>query len=142
MKLISGFKKWLAGAPADSRQAARFTEPAILVHYWDGSAPEGRTIRDISNTGAYIVTKEHWYPGTIVRLILRGYHTSLTGDTESLPYQTTTISSRVIRQDPDGVAVQFLFPTSAEEQGLRAFLATIPKVAGPSTISRVTVEPT
>ena len=41
------------------------------------AAPErGGTVRDISLSGAYILTPERWYLGTIVRIILQGIRTN------------------------------------------------------------------
>ena len=68
---IGKMKGWLAGEREEPRRALRIPHPEILVYYWDGSAPEGRRIHDISHSGAYICTPERWYPGTIIRLILQ-----------------------------------------------------------------------
>lgn len=129
-KLVGNVNRWLSGGPRDGRRAPRFNVPSIFVHYWDGSAPEGRKIRDISDTGAFITTTENWYPGTIVRLILQG-HKDLSqdrqGEDPSPSTTTTTISARVVRQEPGGVAVEFLFPTVKERDALERFLVTIPK---------------
>jgi len=69
--LISGLSRWLENEDSKKRRAPRLVEPALVVYYWDGSVPEGRRIRDISSSGAYVVTPERWYIGTIVRLILQ-----------------------------------------------------------------------
>src|ERR1039458_3032183 len=68
---IGKMRGWLGGEREDPRRGPRSTQPEILVYYWDGSAPEGRRIHDISQSGAYICTPERWYLGTIVRLILQ-----------------------------------------------------------------------
>ena len=127
--LVIALKKWLDGGQKDSRRSPRYSEPSILVHYWDGSVPEGHKLRDISTTGAFIITKEDWYVGTIVRLILCCHKTPGERNAGPQPSHTTALSSRVIRREPDGVAVEFLFPTSRDRVALDEFLATIPKTS-------------
>lgn len=131
---MTGLAHWLKGGTPDARFAPRITEPSIFVYYWDGSVPEARKIRDISPTGAYILTSEHWYPGTIVRLIFRGYKTPLPPATDVVPSQSISLSSRVVRQEHDGAAVEFLFPTAKDRETLQKFIATMPKTSGALTI--------
>jgi Flp pilus assembly protein TadG/uncharacterized protein YerC len=100
--------------------------PEVVVYYWDGSAPEGRHIRDISETGAYIYTPERWYIGTIVRIILQGYPTSIQQDGSSAPTTSISIPARVVRHGSDGVAVEFAFRDEVEEKSFRSFLESIP----------------
>jgi hypothetical protein len=127
---MTGLTHWLKGGTPDARFAPRIAEPSIFVYYWDGSVPEARKIRDISPTGAYILTNEHWYPGTIVRLIFRGYKTPLPPATDVVPSQSISLSSRVVRQEQDGAAVEFLFPTPKDRETLEKFIATMPKTSG------------
>jgi hypothetical protein len=126
-KLLIALQKWLDGGTKDARRGRRYSEPSMVVHYWDGSVSEGRKIRDISTAGAFILTKEDWYLGTIVRLILCSHKMPVEGSTDSRPSQTTALSARVVRKEPDGVAVEFLLPTSLDRAALGEFLATIPK---------------
>ena len=107
------------------------------MYYWDGSVPEGRRIRDISISGAYIVTPERWYVGTIVRLILQGYKTTPRPDGGIIPSRSTSIPARVIRHGADGIGVEFMFSNPEERKTLEEFLATIPKGAG-ETVGRLT----
>jgi Flp pilus assembly protein TadG len=123
---ISKMKQWLLQEDKEPRRAARSASPEIVVHYWDGSAPEGRHLRDISESGAYIFTPERWYLGTIVRIILQGYRTSIRPDGTVGPTASTCIPARVVRHGLDGVAVEFVFRDKEEEQALREFLAAIP----------------
>jgi Flp pilus assembly protein TadG len=97
-----------------------------VVHYWDGSAPEGRHLRDISHSGAYIYTPERWYPGTIIRIILQGYQTAARKDGTVGPAASACLPARVVRHGSDGVAVEFAFRDKEEEETLRTFLAAIP----------------
>jgi len=129
--LMGGLSRWLEGdGSADKRRAPRLAEPSLLVYYWDGSVPEGRKIRDISRSGAYIITPERWYIGTIVRLILQGYKTTPLPDGGIVPSRSTSIPSRVVRHGSDGIGVEFMFSTPEEEKTLQEFLATIPHTNG------------
>ncbi len=125
--LIAGFSRWLDRGPsAELRGASRVTEPSLLVYYWDGSVPEGRKIRDISPNGAYIVTPERWYIGTIVRLVLQGYKTTRQPDDAIVPSRSTSIPARVVRHGIDGIGVEFMFSNARDRKTLEDFLATIP----------------
>src|ERR1700733_4156384 len=130
-QLIGGFSRWLENQPSgDKRRAPRLAEPSVMVYYWDGSVPEGRKIRDISTSGAYVITPERWYIGTIVRLILQGYKTTALPDGGIVPSRSTSIPSRVVRHGPDGIGVEFMFSTPEEEKALQDFLASIPNTHG------------
>lgn len=126
-EMMRGISRWLEEPPSEKRRAARTAEPSLLVYYWDGSVPEGRKIRDISRSGAYIVTPERWYVGTIVRLILQGYKTTTTPDGGIVPSRSASIPSRVVRHGTDGIGVEFIFGTSEERKSLEQFLASIPR---------------
>jgi hypothetical protein len=54
---VGKIKGWLFLQSEDRRRAPRSPLPELVVHCWDASAPEGRSLRDISETGAYIVTQ-------------------------------------------------------------------------------------
>ena len=124
---IGKLKGWLfQPEKQEPRRAPRSPEPEIVVHYWDGSASEGRHLRDISESGAYIYTTENWYPGTIIRLVLQGYQKNTLQDGTAVPAPSACIPARVIRQGTDGVAVEFAFRNKEEEDTLRKFLAAIP----------------
>jgi Flp pilus assembly protein TadG len=126
-RMMATFSRWLENNPSsDKRRAPRVVEPALLVYYWDGSVPEGRRIRDISASGAYIVTPERWYIGTIVRLVLQGYKTTSKPDDGIVPSRSTSIPARVIRHGIDGIGVEFMFTNLDDQKALRDFLSTIP----------------
>ena len=130
----------LTGDERPSR-APRNIEPPLVVHYWNGEAPNGRRLRDISQSGAYIVTPERWYPGTIIRIVLQGCQTAPGGD----PPASTCIPARVVRQGSDGVAVEFTFRDQHEEDDFRTFLAAIPAqpedtLSSPAALRREALE--
>ncbi len=132
---MAGLQEWLLRESRERkelRRAPRFMQPEIVVYYWDGAAPEGRRIRDISRSGAYIRTPERWYPGTIVRLVLQKYPAAKPGDGAAVPVASTCIPARVVRHGRDGVAVEFVFRDAKEEKTLRAFLAAFSAPAAES----------
>ncbi|MGD1071956.1 MAG: TadE/TadG family type IV pilus assembly protein [Bryobacteraceae bacterium] len=116
-------KRWLLWETPDLRFAPRYIQPDVVVHYWDGSAPEGRYLRDISQAGAYIYTPERWYPGTIVRIVLQGYRRAEREDGTTAPAATACVHARVVRHGPDGVGVEFAFRDKAESSTFKKFLA-------------------
>jgi Flp pilus assembly protein TadG len=123
---IGRLKRWLLQENEEPRRAPRSGEPEVVVYYWDGSAPEGRRLRDLSQSGAYIFTTERWYPGTIVRIILQGCQPVVREDGTTGPVASTCIPARVVRHGTDGVAVEFAFRDKEEQESLRTFLAAIP----------------
>jgi hypothetical protein len=120
------FKRWLLQESDEPRRAPRRAQPELVVYYWDGSAPDGRHIRDISQSGAYIYTTERWYPGTIIRIILQGQKTTVESDGTTKPVSSICIPARVIRHGDDGVAVEFAFRDKEEEDAFLKFLVKIP----------------
>jgi Flp pilus assembly protein TadG len=128
--MMGTLSRWLENPSAEKRRAARLADPSLLVYYWDGSVPEGRRIRDIGSSGAYVVTPERWYVGTIVRLILQGYKTTPQPQGGIVPSRSTSIPSRVVRHGPDGIGVEFIFSNPDEQNALRDFLAAIPRTDG------------
>ena len=69
--------------------------------------------------GAFIVTSEKWYPGTIINLTLQRGSQVTRGD-ETLP-----LRSRVVTPGPDGARVQFLYLNRREREAARKFLNEI-----------------
>jgi Flp pilus assembly protein TadG len=125
-RAISKLKEWLAAKDdKDPRRSPRYPQPEVLVHYWDGSAPEGRRIRDISQHGAYIYTPDRWYVGTIIRFILQ-YQPPAQDGCEAPPAVFTCIPARVVRHGPEGVAVDFAFSNQEDRQALQRFLDQLP----------------
>ena len=123
---LSKMKQWLLQESKELLRAPRRTRPEVVVHYWDGSAPEGRRIRDVSDSGAYIYTPERWYLGTIIRLVLQGYPKMMGKDGITAPTASACIPARVVRHGSDGAAVEFIFRDKEEREALQTFLAAIP----------------
>jgi len=125
-KSMNNVKRWLTQGNPQPPRAPRVAQPEIVVHYWDGAAPEGRALRDISETGAYILTSERWYEGTIIRIILQGRGAATSGDAPAIPPTSICVPGQVVRQGDDGVAMEFVFRNKQERQKLREFLAAMP----------------
>jgi Flp pilus assembly protein TadG len=137
-RVIGKMRVWLAQEQEEPRRGPRSIDPEIVVYYWDGSAPEGRRIHDISQSGAYICTPERWYLGTIVRLILQRNPKAMKQDGAAAPTASICIPARVTRYGSDGVAVEFVFRNEEEEESLRTFLAAIPDQPAGSAPSKRT----
>jgi len=125
-RAMGKMRGWLAQEEEDPRRTPRSIHPELLVYYWDGSAPEGRRMHDISQTGGYICTPERWYPGTIIRLILQREPKPIREDGAAVPLTSICVAARVVRHGSDGVAVEFVFRNRQESEDFRAFLAEIP----------------
>ena len=108
MKEAKPPKSWLERwwSP-DPRKAPRMDSPGLAAYYWTGAAPQARNIKDISNTGLYVVTEERWYPGTLVLMTLQ--RTDI-GE-ESLE-RSISVHSRAVRWGNDGVGLQFILKNS------------------------------
>jgi hypothetical protein len=42
----------------------------VAAHYWNGGDATAVEVKDVSETGAYLVTTERWYLGTILTITL------------------------------------------------------------------------
>jgi hypothetical protein len=100
------------------RRARRYSEPRLVAFYWDGATPIPRHIRDVSNTGFYLVTDERWYPGTLITMTLQRTEKSNDGSKSSI-----AVRAKVIRAGEDGVAVAFVFPQAEEARRVTSIIA-------------------
>jgi hypothetical protein len=92
----------------------------LAAYYWDGAVPVPHEVREVSTQGAYIVTSEKWYPGTIMNLNL-AYNTQTAG-TKAAPQLTIGVRSKIVSHGPDGVSVKFVYVNRRERQELVKFL--------------------
>jgi hypothetical protein len=100
------------------RRAQRHLEPRLVAFYWDGDIPQPRYIRDVSNTGFYLITDQRWYPGTLITMTLQRTEKSDDGSKPSIGVQ-----AKVIRSGEDGVAVAFVFPKPEDAQRVTSIVA-------------------
>jgi len=92
---------------------------SLAAYYWSGAAPAPHAVRDVSVLGAFIVTSEKWYPGTIINLTLQRGSQVARGD------DVLSLRSRVGTPGPDGVRLQFLYLNRHEREAARKFLHRI-----------------
>jgi hypothetical protein len=124
MRSVTNWFKTLLSS--EHRKAQRLKSPLLVAYYWDGSVPTAHEIQDISSTGFYLLTKERWYPGTILTMTLQrasGAHVK--------PGEENNISvlSKVVRLGNDGVGFDFM-PLETEADGLKS------RPAGKKAINR------
>jgi hypothetical protein len=98
----------LEGFPAQQgRRAERRTSPSLSAYHWKGSIPRQDKIRDISSTGAFLLTQERWEPGEVIPLLLQR-----SGPLER--ENSFSVRARTVRSDDQGVAVSFVLPPEAD----------------------------
>jgi hypothetical protein len=100
------------------RRAQRHIEPRLVVFYWDGAVPQPRYIRDVSDTGFYLLTDQRWYPGTLITMTLQRTEKSKDGSKHSIAVQ-----AKVIRSEEDGVALAFVFPKPENARSVTSIIA-------------------
>lgn len=95
--------------PHHQPRAERRRAPALAAYHWHGSVPYRTAVRDISSTGAYLVTEERWDPGAVISLSLQR-----SGPFERSPQQRFPVQAQAVRWGEDGVAVSFVLPEGAD----------------------------
>ena len=88
------------------RSTERHRSPQLEAYYWNGANAVPHSVRDISATGAYIVTEERWHPGTVLTVTLQSTDEYL----DPRPPRLITVQSKVVRWGIDGVGFAFVFP--------------------------------
>ena len=73
----------------------------MIAYYFTGGTPQPHAVRDISQTGMYIVTEERWYPGTVVRVTLTNRHNPTNE-------RSITVNAKAVRAGSDGVGFEFV----------------------------------
>jgi hypothetical protein len=114
MKSVTDWFK--RASSSEHRKAPRLTAPSLVAFYWNGSAPTSHQVLNISSTGFYLVTKEHWLPGTMITMTLQ--RTDIAhGNHGKEPY--IPVLSKVVRLDEDGVGFAFV-PLEAQAGSLKS----------------------
>jgi hypothetical protein len=112
-------KNWFEELMSEHRRRAqRYIEPRLVAFYWDGAVPKPRYIRDVSNTGFYLMTDQRWYPGTLITMTLQRTEKSDDGSKSSIAVQ-----AKVIRPGEDGVAMAFVFPKAEDARRVTSIVA-------------------
>jgi hypothetical protein len=91
------------------RSAIRRPTPELSAYHWNGAEEHQDEVRDISSTGAFLLTGESWVPGEVISLTLqrRG---PLEGDLE----RRVSVQARTVRRDSNGVGLSFVFPVGMD----------------------------
>ena len=80
-------------------------------------------VKDVSLGGAYLVTPQRWYPGTIVTMSFR-YDSAYVQVARIQGNESASVQMRakVLRAGPDGVGVKFVYLNKQERFRFERFL--------------------
>jgi hypothetical protein len=112
-------------------RAERRVAPDLAAFHFHGSIPYPATVKNISSTGAYLLTEERWDPGSIVSLSLQR-----SGPFEKSPQQRFGVQARAVRWGEDGVAVSFVLPEGADLRLWQSPLKSAAEQTAPEDILR------
>ncbi|HEY2470586.1 MAG TPA: PilZ domain-containing protein [Terracidiphilus sp.] len=113
----------------ERRRAERRNSPALAAYHWRGSIPRENSVRDISSTGAYLLTQERWEPGEVIALTFQ----------RSGPLQRENsfpVQAKTVRLDDHGVAVSFVLPPGADLRLWQSPLKSVAEQNEPEDILR------
>lgn len=118
--LFARIKQWRGGR--NRRSAPRFSIPALFAYYWDGGVARAHEVLNISETGAYF-NAPLCYPGTIIELTLQTnpHGTNGAGPTPGV----LRVPARVVRFDPGGLGVQFVYAYPSQRKEMQTFLGAV-----------------
>ncbi|WP_348262143.1 PilZ domain-containing protein [Telmatobacter sp. DSM 110680] len=91
----------------ERRRAERRNSPSLAAYHWKGPLPRQNSVRDISATGAFLVTQDRWEPGEIIALSLQRK-----GPIEK--ENSFSVQAKAVRWDDQGVAISFVLPPGAD----------------------------
>ena len=99
-------KGWLEGflAPEVDRTERRSVEQ-FAAYRWNGTSLVQESVRDISPSGVYVITKERWQRGALVTLTLQRE-----GPLEMNADRRLDMQAKVARSGKDGVGLAFVLP--------------------------------
>jgi hypothetical protein len=105
--LGSWFKK-PSSTPGPQR-AERREAPGLAAYHLDGSVPKLDPIKNISSSGAYLVTRDRWFPGTEIALTLQRE-----GPLETGSDRCFELKARTVRWGEDGIGLSFILPSGMD----------------------------
>jgi hypothetical protein len=123
---------WVA-ALKDRRESVRMSLP-LVAYYWNGASPQAYQVKTVSEVGAYIVTPDRWYMGTVLRLTFQYNGTNngeCNGTMQALPSlgydpeRTQMVLAKLVRIDLDGVAVRLIYLNRRDHRNFKRFLAAV-----------------
>jgi Flp pilus assembly protein TadG len=94
-------------------------------YYWDGAVPQPHRVRDISTTGAYLITDQKWYIGTLLTLTLQ-----IGGEAKD-PQDYITVPCQIVRHGADGIGVKFVLSSREERMAIRRFVRAASVASSP-----------
>ncbi len=113
---------WLSRLWSPRKAPARKV-PQVCAYYWEGGAPQSHDVLKISEKGAYLKTAEPWRLATIIELTLQPKPANGNGSKD--PKHAVRLSTQVVRSDPEGIGVRFLYARPEERQSVRHLLAAV-----------------
>jgi hypothetical protein len=121
MAMWATLKRWMASE--ERRQEDRMKVPLVAL-FQNGGAPKPHPVKDVTAKGAYIVTNERWYAGTIVNMMLHydPFYTQV-AEIAGRPGAAIRMRARLMRSSEDGIGVQFVYLSRQERELFREFLA-------------------
>jgi hypothetical protein len=108
---MTSLKSWFAKSlPSESvPRPERRATPGLLAIHPSGNSSKMDAVRDISETGLYLVTEERWPNGASVPLIL----TCIEKAEKVLPLRCP-VEARTVRVGQDGIGLKFVLPEGAD----------------------------
>jgi hypothetical protein len=98
-------KNWLESfLEPEVERAERRSVDQFAAYRWNGTRLVQEAVRDISQTGVYIVTEDRWQPGTMVTLTLQRE-----GPLETNSERRIDVRAKVARCGKDGMGLAFVF---------------------------------
>lgn len=110
-------------------RAARYTGLPLSCIHWAGGTSQPVTVLNISETGAYLGTKEIWQPGTVLELTLQASRWVKDDERWHCKPQIR-LHAKVVRCDLRGVGVRFVWSSAEQVEQLRRLL-TMARNLGP-----------
>lgn len=110
-------------------RATRYTGLPLSCIHWVGGTPRPVPVLNISETGAYLGTKEMWEPGTVLELTLQA-NRWVKDDERWLCKPHIRVHSKVVRCDLRGVGIRFVWSSAEEAEQVRRLL-TMARNLGP-----------
>jgi hypothetical protein len=107
---VSQWKRWIRrlGHPETPR-AERRTPLGLTAWQTNNPASQPSTIKNISSTGLYLLTKERWPVDELIPLTIE-----LAGLPENRAEDRIRVQARVVRHDEDGIGLSFVLPAGLD----------------------------
>lgn len=145
MSAVKSWLDWLTSV--ERRGAGRQQMLPLIAHYWDGGVPIAHRVRDISSQGMYLLTRQRWYPGTLVMLSLQRQDLAA-----SDPHRAIAVKGKVVRSGQDGVGFSFVMnkdprrdhnelPGGADRKAFESFLRGFKENQGQALVEYILMLP-